>query len=93
MQLLNPGHTATAFDSDLQSFFRPFAEMGGLVERWIEETVGALINRDQERAHKVVTADMVIDAMQRAWRAHANSRLAAQQPGSCANRRCVMLKG
>ena len=59
MQLLNPGHTATAFVSDLQSFFRPFAEMGGLVERWIEETVGALINRDQERAHKVVTADMV----------------------------------
>ena len=33
MQLLNPGHTATAFDSGLQSFFRPFAEMGGLVER------------------------------------------------------------
>jgi phosphate uptake regulator len=40
--------------------------MGGLVERQIEEAVGALINRDQERARKVVTADMVIDAMQRA---------------------------
>src|SRR3974390_1861842 len=74
------GHTTTAFDSELQSLFRMIAEMGGLVERQIEEAVGALMNRDQERARQVVTADMVIDAMQRAIEEHAVQTIARRQP-------------
>ena len=56
MQCLTPGTRRRPSDR----------ENGRVVERQIEEAVGALINRDQERARKVVTADMVIDAMQRA---------------------------
>ena len=36
-------HTAKAFDSDLQELTRLVAEMGGLAERMIVESVDALI--------------------------------------------------
>jgi phosphate transport system protein len=39
-------HTAKAFDSDLQELTRLVAEMGGLAERMIVESVDALIRRD-----------------------------------------------
>ena len=39
-------HTAKAFDSDLQELTRLVAEMGGLAERMITESVDALIRRD-----------------------------------------------
>ena len=38
-------HTAKAFDSDLQELTRLVAEMGGLVERMITESVDALVRR------------------------------------------------
>jgi phosphate transport system protein len=58
-------HTTTAFDSDLQELSRIIAEMGGLAERQILETMAALSKRDQERARQVIDADAAIDAMQR----------------------------
>ena len=39
-------HTAKAFDSDLQELTRLVAEMGGLVERMIADSVDALIRRE-----------------------------------------------
>ena len=39
-------HTAKAFDVDLQELTRLVAEMGGLAERQIVESVDALIRRD-----------------------------------------------
>ena len=39
-------HTTKAFDSDLQELTRLVAEMGGLVERQITDSVDALVRRD-----------------------------------------------
>src|SRR3978361_719516 len=39
-------HTAKAFDSDLQELTRLVAEMGGLAERMITESVDALARRE-----------------------------------------------
>ena len=39
-------HTAKAFDSDLQELTRLVAEMGGLAERMIVDSIDALIRRD-----------------------------------------------
>ena len=39
-------HTAKAFDSDLQELTRLVAEMGGLAERMITDSVDALVRRD-----------------------------------------------
>jgi phosphate transport system protein len=54
-------HTAKAFDSDLQELTRLVAEMGGLVERMITESVDALIRRDVALGKRVVAADIEID--------------------------------
>ena len=39
-------HTAKAFDSDLQELTRLVAEMGGLAERMIVDSMDALIRRE-----------------------------------------------
>jgi phosphate transport system protein len=56
-------HTAKAFDSDLQELTRLVAEMGGLAERMIVESVDALIRRDVTLGQRVVAADLEIDKL------------------------------
>src|SRR6266480_2087578 len=58
-------HTAKAFDSDLQELTRLVAEMGGLVERMIVESVDALVRRDAALGQRVVAADAEVDNLQR----------------------------
>src|SRR5947209_7987140 len=53
-------HTAKAFDSDLQELTRLVAEMGGLAERMITESVDALVRRDVALGTHVVKS--VLDA-------------------------------
>ena len=57
-------HTAKAFDSDLQELTRLVAEMGGLVERMITESVDALVRRDVPLGKRVVATDVEIDRLQ-----------------------------
>ncbi len=54
-------HTAKAFDEDLQELNRLVAEMGGLAERQIVDSVDALIRRDVTLGKRVVTSDLDID--------------------------------
>src|SRR6195256_5395136 len=58
-------HTAKAFDSDLQELTRLVAEMGGLAERMITDSVDALIRRDVALGKRVVASDGEIDNLQR----------------------------
>src|SRR6516165_3356385 len=50
-------HTAKAFDTDLQEITRKVAEMGGLVERQIADSVRALVHRDVDLGERVVALD------------------------------------
>src|SRR5438045_9639546 len=59
-------HTAKAFDSDLQELTRLLAEMGGLAERMIVDSVKALIRRDVALGQRVVAGDAEIDDLQHA---------------------------
>ena len=54
-------HTAKAFDSDLQELTRLVAEMGGLAERMIVESVDALIRRDIGLDHALAQHDVAAD--------------------------------
>src|SRR5881397_3326073 len=54
-------HTAKAFDSDLQELTRLVAEMGGLAERMIVDSVQALIRRDVALGQRVVAGDAAIE--------------------------------
>jgi phosphate transport system protein len=73
-------HTAKAFDSDLQELTRLVAEMGGLVERMITESVDALVRRDVALGKRVVAADLEIDRLQHAIEERAVLTIARRQP-------------
>ena len=73
-------HTAKAFDSDLQELTRLVAEMGGLAERMIVDSVDALIRRDVALGQRVVAADAEIDNLQRAIEERAVLTIARRQP-------------
>src|SRR5215468_3775130 len=73
-------HTAKAFDSDLQELTRLVAEMGGLAERMIVDSVDALVRRDVTLGQRVVAADTEIDHLQRTIEERAVLTIARRQP-------------
>jgi phosphate transport system protein len=73
-------HTIKAFDVELQDLTRMIAEMGGLAERQIVESVEALTKRDRERARRVVKADAMVDDLQRLIEQKAVATIATRQP-------------
>jgi len=73
-------HTAKAFDSDLQELTRLVAEMGGLAERMIVDSVDALVRRDIALGKRVVANDAEIDNLQRVIEERAVLTIARRQP-------------
>lgn len=57
-------HTVKAFDEDITRLRGLIAEMGGLAEVAIQESLDALVRGDQELAEKVVARDKRIDALE-----------------------------
>jgi phosphate transport system protein len=73
-------HTAKAFDVDLQDLTRKVAEMGGLAEKQIADSVKALAKRDAKLAQTVIAADPAIDNLQRDIEEKAILTIARRQP-------------
>jgi phosphate transport system protein len=73
-------HTAKAFDADLQDLSRMVAEMGGLAEKQIADSIDALAKRDAQRAGRVITADASIDTLQREIEDRSVLTIARRQP-------------
>ena len=73
-------HTAKAFDVDLQELTRMVAEMGGLAEKQIADSVDALVKRDVERARRVVALDAGLDTLQRGIEDKAGLTIARRPP-------------
>ncbi len=73
-------HTAKAFDVDLQDLSRMVAEMGGLAEKQIADSVDALAKRDSDRADRVIAADVAIDGLQREIEERSVLTIARRQP-------------
>jgi phosphate transport system protein len=73
-------HTAKAFDVDLQDLARMVAEMGGLAEKQIADSVDALAKRDGRLAQSVVSLDPTIDALQREIEERSVLTIARRQP-------------
>ncbi len=73
-------HTAKAFDEDLQELTRLIAEMGGLAERQIVDSVDALIRRDIALGKRVVLADLELDRLQHVIEERAVLTIARRQP-------------
>jgi len=73
-------HTTKAFDSDLQDLARMVAEMGGLAEKQISDSVDALAKRDTGLAQRVTQSDANIDALQHQIEDKAVLTIARRQP-------------
>ncbi|GAA3842740.1 phosphate signaling complex protein PhoU [[Pseudomonas] carboxydohydrogena] len=73
-------HTAKAFDEDLQELARLVAEMGGLVERQIVDSVDSLIRRDINLSARVVTTDVELDKLQHMIEERGVLTIARRQP-------------
>jgi len=82
-------HTAKAFDTDLQEITRKVAEMGGLTERQIADSVQALVDRDVELGERVIAVDPSIDALQREIEDKVILTIARRQPMAVDLRECV----
>ncbi len=54
-------HTVTSYDEDLQFLMRRIAEMGGIAERMVEQSVAALVQGDSGLSQKVVSDDVILD--------------------------------
>ncbi|MEW9856116.1 phosphate signaling complex protein PhoU [Novosphingobium sp. M1R2S20] len=57
-------HTVKSFDSEISQLRGLIAEMGGLAELAIRESIDALTRHDAELARKVVAADARLDALE-----------------------------
>ncbi len=73
-------HTTKAFDSDLQDLSRMVAEMGGLAEKLVANSVDALAKRDSALAQRITAADANIDNLQREIEEKAVNTIARRQP-------------
>ena len=73
-------HIAKAFDVDLHDLNRMVAEMGGLAEKEISDSVQALVRRDSDLARKVIATDPTIDALQLEIEEKSTLTIARRQP-------------
>jgi phosphate transport system protein len=73
-------HTLKAFDADLEELARMVAEMGGLAEKEIADSVTALARRDLDLAQRVIALDPSVDALQRTIEEKAILTIARRQP-------------
>ena len=73
-------HTAKAFDLDLQELNKSVAQMGGLTEKGITDSVDALVRLDTALAAHVIAVDRSIDALQREIEEKAILTIARRQP-------------
>jgi len=73
-------HIVKSFDDALQQLAAGIAEMGGLAERLVSDSITALSRGDGELAQAVIGEDVRLDQMQRALEEKAILIIARRQP-------------
>jgi len=73
-------HTVRAYDDELNDLSQKIAEMGGLAEQNVADSVRALADRDAETAHRIIAADERIDKLQQQVEEAAIQMIARRQP-------------
>jgi len=77
---MGSNHIYSAFDEELKFLMRRISEMGGLAEQMVAESVRALVNSDAALAQKVISDDVLMDAMEREIGDKAVITIAKRQP-------------
>lgn len=73
-------HIVTAFENELRDINRKVAEMGGLAEKAVVDSIDALVKRDTSLAQRVIGADTRLDQFQREIEDDAITLIAKRQP-------------
>ncbi len=73
-------HTVKAFDKELQSLGTKIAEMGGLSEKMLTDSIDALIRLDGDLARSVIESDVKLDILQREVEEESVNIIARRQP-------------
>ncbi len=73
-------HTVKAYDADLEFIGRKIAEMGGVAEKMLADSMDALATHNVELARTVVSSDPRLDALQREIEDKAVLTIARRQP-------------
>ena len=73
-------HTLKVFDEELHELARKVAEMGGLAEKEVADSLAALAKRDTDLAQRVVAGDSAIDDLQHEIEEKAVLTIARRQP-------------
>ncbi len=74
------GHTVKAFDQDLDQLRAAIAEMGGLAEAAIRDSMQALVSRDADLAGRIVEQDKRLDALEQEVERGAVQLIALRAP-------------
>jgi len=74
------GHTAKAYDRDLEALGREIAEMGGLAEKMLSDAIDALVNLDAALGTSTAAMDPRLDLLQREIEEAAVLTIARRQP-------------
>jgi len=75
-----PDHTTRVFDADLITLTQLVAQMGGLAQKQVTDSIDALSRRDIGLARQVIAADETVDALQRQIEEKAVATIALRQP-------------
>jgi len=73
-------HTTKVFDTDLTRLTLKVAEMGGIAQKQITDSMDALARRDASLARAVIAADATVDDLQRQIEEKAVETIALRQP-------------
>jgi phosphate transport system protein len=73
-------HTVRSYDEDLGELSSKIMAMGGIVERQLDEAIGALVRRDSEAAERVMKDDIEVDGLEEQADQLAIRLLATRQP-------------
>jgi phosphate transport system protein len=82
-------HIVKSYDRDLEALGRRIAEMGGVAEKMLAEAMDALSAFDVDLAHRVVSSDPRLDALQREIEENAILTIARRQPLAVDLRECI----
>ncbi|MEK7245002.1 MAG: phosphate signaling complex protein PhoU [Pseudomonadota bacterium] len=73
-------HIVKSFDQDLRRVDTIIAEMGGLVETQFAAAIEAMLQRDVERAERIIAADERVDELERELDRSVITLIALRQP-------------
>ena len=73
-------HIYSVFDDELQHLSRGIAEMGGMAEQMVSDSIRALVTSDAALAQRVISQDVVVDQAERDIGDNAILMIAKRQP-------------